>query len=114
MVLPREPSCGAREGRLLAPGLSFAFPTEVSGCSNERTATRYSGGAAPALHRFPWSTRASNCGVKLCRTFLRGKLARDARFQFAAPRLVFRALRGVTLELGVERGQLGDGLVHYG
>lgn len=34
---------------------SLAFPTAlVSGCVSD-AATRYSGGAAPVFHRFPWS-----------------------------------------------------------
>ena len=39
---------------------SLAFPTEVSGCESD-VAARYSGGAAPAFHRFPCPALASNC-----------------------------------------------------
>jgi len=58
---PRIRVRGACVGRLLAPGLSLAFPTGlVSGFVSDRTA-RYSGGAAPAFNRFPCPARASFC-----------------------------------------------------
>ena len=44
-------------GRESSPGSgppSLAFPTEVSGAVSGAWCVRYSGGAAPASHRFPW------------------------------------------------------------
>ncbi len=58
-------------GRKSSPGSgppSLAFPTGVSGVMSEACSVRYSGGAAPALHRFPWLPSA----VQLCREPITG------------------------------------------
>lgn len=62
---PRTHLCGTDDGRLLAPGRPFAFPTEVSGTQNGRVFARYSGGAAPASHRFPSPPSEISCTANL-------------------------------------------------
>ncbi len=52
---PRHSECGTSRGRLLAPGRVAHLPDPVGQWLVEDACyARYSGGAAPALHRFPW------------------------------------------------------------
>ena len=63
---PEELQVWRERGRLLAPGRGAHLPDRgaVSGMSSERVA-RYSGGAAPALHRFPYPALANQLSIIL-------------------------------------------------
>src|ERR1019366_3069435 len=66
---PRTCLRGANVGRLLAPGRLSRLPdSAVSGAVRRRVLlarARYSGGAAPVLHRLPCPAFAINCEAKL-------------------------------------------------
>ena len=54
---------------------TLTFPADSPGqwCYERAFDTRYSGGAAPAFHRFPWLPFAINCNSKLSTTKRAGK-----------------------------------------
>jgi hypothetical protein len=89
----------------------LAFPTGradqwlLSMCS---TATRYSGGAAPALHRFPYPASASIVSRMLSGLALFGKDGRELLLEPRALGVVTRAIVGrsvaALLEARVEHG----------
>src|SRR5471030_2032857 len=63
LILPRGScKCGANVGRLLAPGCVARLP-DLPGQWHRKHAhlARYSGGAAPALNRFPCPAFAISC-----------------------------------------------------
>src|SRR5689334_4767431 len=96
-VLPRGPVIEARTGSSPGSGPRRpAFPTLRSvACVGARTAARYSGGAAPALHRLPYPRSRRVVAVKLCGTRSAGKLGGESRLE--------RGTFGVVLRAG-ERG----------
>jgi len=60
---PRNVRSGANVSRLLAPGRAARLPDSSFGQWRRvsRRCARYSGGAAPALHRFPCPAFAFSC-----------------------------------------------------
>src|SRR3990172_457274 len=109
---PRICFRGANAGRLLAPGRSLAFPISRSvarerACSFERA--RYSGVAAPALHRLPCPAFAISCARKLDESLAPGKRRRQPRLESRAPLIVVRLLvRRRRVERGERRLQGGE------
>ena len=115
---PRTHLCGTDDGRLLAPGRPFAFPTEVSGVMNGRVFARYSGGAAPASHRFPSPPSEFSCKANLLDLGPARKRGDEFALERGAIRLELRT-RGIRdrrsrLQHGIDgrdlSRQCGDGI----
>ena len=109
-LLPRDCVCGADENRLLASDHSSRLPGFHQWLNWEKCCVRYSGGAAPALHRFPWSPSARSV-FSYAANLRRLALSCKRELKFLLELLAFRLVRGSVSTLlrcmgVVERGNL--------